>query len=127
MLAEAGEAGFARDLLEQTLASAPEQATRARLLALRAWLRSLDGDEAGAADGVAEALADAGTSAGHLLRRERVRLAPLLELAVARGAVPPPSRWRCAARPRPRCRLRARCSSLCAGVSAAGRRQERRS
>ena len=51
-------------------------------------MRSLDGDEAGAADGVAEALADAGTSAGHLLRRERPRFAPLLELAVARGTVP---------------------------------------
>jgi ATP/maltotriose-dependent transcriptional regulator MalT len=88
VLADAGEAGFARDLLEQAIASAPEQATRARLLAMRAWLRSRDGDEAGAAEGVAEALADAGTSAGHLLRRERPRLAPLLELAVARGAVP---------------------------------------
>ena len=88
VLTEAGEARFARDLLEQALASAPEQATRARLLALRAWMRSLDGDEAGAADGVAEALADAGTSAGHLLRRERTRFAPLLELAVARGTVP---------------------------------------
>ena len=88
VLAQAGEAGFARDLLEQALASAPEQATRARLLAMRAWLRSRDGDEPGAAEGVAEALADAGTSAGHLLRRERARLAPLLELAVARGTVP---------------------------------------
>jgi len=88
VLAGAGEARFAADLLQQALVSAPEQATCARLLALRAWLRSLDGDEAGAADGVAEALEDAGTSAGHLLRRERSRLAPLLELAVARGTVP---------------------------------------
>jgi len=88
VLAGAGEARFAADLLQQALVSAPEQATCARLLALRAWLRSLDGDEAGAADGVAEALEDAGTSAGHLLRRERARLAPLLELAVARGTVP---------------------------------------
>ena len=88
LIAEAGEAGFARDLLGQALASAPEQASRARLLALRAWLRSLDGDDAGAAEGVAEALADAGTAGGHLLRRERPRFAPLLELAVARGTVP---------------------------------------
>jgi len=88
VLAEAGEARFAADLLQQAIVSAPEQATSARLLALRAWLRSREGDEAGAAEGVAEALADAGTSAGHLLRRERERLAPLLELAVARGTVP---------------------------------------
>jgi tetratricopeptide (TPR) repeat protein len=88
VLAEAGEERFAADLLQQAIVSAPEQATSARLLALRAWLRSRGGDEAGAAEGVAEALADAGTSAGHLLRRERERLAPLLELAVARGTVP---------------------------------------
>ena len=88
VIADAGEAAFARDLLGQALASAPEGATCARLLALRAWLRSRDGDETGAAEGVAEALADAGTAAGHLLRRERSRLAPLLELAVARGTVP---------------------------------------
>jgi ATP/maltotriose-dependent transcriptional regulator MalT len=88
VLAEAGEARFAADLLQQAIVSAPEQATCARLLALRAWLRSGEGEEAGAAEGVAEALADAGTSAGHLLRRERERLAPLLELAVARGTVP---------------------------------------
>jgi tetratricopeptide (TPR) repeat protein len=88
VIAEAGETAFARDLLAQALGSAPEGATCARLLALRAWLRSREGDEAGAAEGVAEALADAGTAAGHLLRRERARLAPLLELAVARGTVP---------------------------------------
>jgi hypothetical protein len=88
VIAGAGEAAFARDLLGQALASAPEGATCARLLALRAWLRSRDGDETRAAEGVAEALADAGTAAGHLLRRERSRLAPLLELAVARGTVP---------------------------------------
>ena len=68
----------ARGLVEDALQARPPHASAARLLALRAWLRSLEGDAAGAATGVAEAFAEAGDGAAHLLRRERPRLAPLL-------------------------------------------------
>ena len=81
--------GAARGLVEDALEARPPRASAARLLALRAWLRSLEGDDAGAAAGVAEAFADAGNGAAHLLRRERPRLAPLLADAVERSALAP--------------------------------------
>ena len=81
--------GAARGLVEDALEARPPHASAARLLALRAWLRSLEGDAAGAAAGVAEAFAEAGDGAAHLLRRERPRLAPLLADAVARSALDP--------------------------------------
>ena len=81
--------GASRRLVEDALEARPPHASAARLLALRAWLRSLEGDAAGAATGVAEAFAEAGDGAGHLLRRERPRLEPLLADAVARSALDP--------------------------------------
>ena len=81
--------GAARGLVEDALEARPPHASAARLLALRAWLRSLEGDAAGAAAGVAEAFAEAGDGAAHLLRRERPRLAPLLADAVERSALDP--------------------------------------
>ena len=88
VLVQAGAPAAARELVERALAAQPPRASGARLLALRAWLRSLDGDEAGAAAGVAEAFADAGAGAAHLVRREKARLVPLMWSAAERGALP---------------------------------------
>ena len=49
VLVEAGRRDRARDVVDEALAARPALASGARLLALRAWLRSLDGDEAGRA------------------------------------------------------------------------------
>ena len=78
------------------LAARPALASGARLLALRAWLRSLDGDEAGALADVQRAWEEAGDGTQHLLRRERPRLEPLLWTALERGVLAPEAsskRW----------------------------------
>ena len=76
-------------LVDEALAARPALASGARLLALRAWLRSLDGDEAGALADVTRAWEDAGDGTRHLLRRERPRLEPLLWTALERGVLAP--------------------------------------
>jgi DNA-binding SARP family transcriptional activator/tetratricopeptide (TPR) repeat protein len=89
VLVRAEQAAWARELVEDALALRPPLASCARLVALRAWLRHVDGDELGAIADVASAWEEAGDEAVHLLRRERPRLEPLLWTAVERGAVDP--------------------------------------
>jgi ATP/maltotriose-dependent transcriptional regulator MalT/DNA-binding SARP family transcriptional activator len=89
LLAGAGRSAWARELVEDALAARPPLASCARLLALRAWLRGLEGDERGMLDDVASAWAEAGEAPEHLLRRERPRLEPLLWIALERWVLEP--------------------------------------
>ncbi len=89
VLVAAGRRDRARDVVDEALAARPALASGARLLALRAWVRSLDGDEAGALADVRRAWEDAGDGTRHLLRRERPRLEPLLWKALERGVLAP--------------------------------------
>ncbi len=91
VLVEAGRRDRARELVDDTLAASPALASRARLLARRAWLRNLDGDESGALADVTLAWEEAHGGEQHLLRCERPRLEPLLWTALERGALAPQS------------------------------------
>jgi ATP/maltotriose-dependent transcriptional regulator MalT len=62
---------------------------RARLLALRAWLREREGDAASAADDLGAAWADAAGCEHHLLRAEWERAEPLVGRALAEGRLDP--------------------------------------
>jgi ATP/maltotriose-dependent transcriptional regulator MalT/DNA-binding SARP family transcriptional activator len=90
-LVEAGRPARARDLVEQALAVCPALASRARLLALRAWLLSLMGDEPGMLANMTLAWEDAGDARPYLVRSERPRLEPLLWTALERGTLAPES------------------------------------
>ena len=89
VLVQAGRPTWATELLEEALAARPPLASCARLLALRAWLRSLEGDEAGAAEDVARAWEETAGAPEHLVRVERGRLEPLLWSGLARGVLEP--------------------------------------
>ena len=89
VLVEAGRPTWARELVEDALAARPPLASCARLLALRGWLRSLEGDETGALEDALHAWEEAGDAPEHLVRRERPRLEPLLWKALERGQLAP--------------------------------------
>lgn len=84
VLARAGHPGSARSLLDATLEASDKQFPgeagaflRARLLALRGWLRRTEGDPRAEGD-LLDALAQAGDSSPHLIRREQPRIESLL-------------------------------------------------
>ena len=89
VLVEAGRPARARELVELALAMRPALASRARLLALRGWVRGLEGDGVGELDDVTLAWEDAGDCQRYLVRCERPRLEPLLWTALERGALAP--------------------------------------
>ena len=91
VLAESDRRNRAHELVDEVLAARPAQASGTRLIALRAWLRSLDGDDAGAVADVTRAWKEAGDEPQHLLRREWPRLEPLLWRALEVGALAPAS------------------------------------
>jgi len=74
-------------LIDAHLAGGDGRLGRARLLALRAWLREADGDVDGADDDLSRAWAEAGESRRFVLRREWERLQPLIWTALGRGAL----------------------------------------
>lgn len=88
VLAGAGQPGRARKLLDETLAGWRPGYSRARLVALRAWLLHGEGDERWG-DDLAAAWAEAGDQAAHLVRREGPRLEALLHAALERGVLDP--------------------------------------
>lgn len=94
ILVAAGAPALARAALEETLAAYGEafpgdrgRWPRARLLAMRAWLCSLDGDTPEIDDDLKRAWADARGCEHHLLRAEWTRIEPLLHHALARGVL----------------------------------------
>ena len=89
VLVAAGRPQWARDLVEDALAARPPLAACPRLLALRGWLRNLEGDDAGALDDTVAAWREAGDGAEHLIRRERARIEPLLWRALEAGLLDP--------------------------------------
>ncbi len=89
VLVAAGRADAASALVDDALADAPPAAGCARLRALRAWLTSLEGDDARWPGELAQAWEEAGPEAVHLVRRELPRIGQLLWQAVQRGALPP--------------------------------------
>ena len=89
VLVDAGRPTWARELVEDALAARPPLASCARLLALRGWLRSLEGDEIGALEDTQRAWEEAGDAPEHLVRRERPRVEPLLWTALERGTLQP--------------------------------------
>lgn len=89
VLVAAGRPHRASEALEFALGACPAACSRARLLALRAWVRLLEGDEPAAIADVADASAAAGDERVHLVRREWGRIEPLLQRALERGALDP--------------------------------------
>ena len=88
-LVAAGRPQWARELVEESLDMRPPLASCPRLLALRGWLRSLDGDDQGALEDTVSAWREAGDGAEHLVRRERTRIEPLLWTALEGGVLGP--------------------------------------
>ena len=62
---------------------------RGRLLALRSWLRMTDGDSAGSDADLLLFWEEAGQTLGHTLRREWIRLEPIVWGALERGVLDP--------------------------------------
>ncbi|HYI38239.1 MAG TPA: BTAD domain-containing putative transcriptional regulator [Thermoleophilaceae bacterium] len=95
ILVAAGAPALARAALEETLSAYDEAFAgdrgrwpRSRLLAMRAWLRSLDGAGTPAIDDdLRRSWADARGCEHHLLRAEWARIEPLLHHALARGVL----------------------------------------
>jgi LuxR family maltose regulon positive regulatory protein len=95
-LAGVGSRGRAAEVLRDTLTLVDEaypgergRLLRGRLLALRAWLAHLDGDEAGADEALIEAREAAGEAFRHVLRREWQRLEPVAWGALERDRIDP--------------------------------------
>lgn len=88
ILANVGQHGRAREVLEDTLAAWRPGFYKGRLLALRAWLRDGEGDPDALAD-LRAAWDDAGDQAPHLLRREWSRLKPLVWSGLEAGVLDP--------------------------------------
>lgn len=98
VLVEAGAPQLARATVDETLAALdaafPEASgryPRARLLAVRAWMRSRAGDVAGGDADLERAWAQAHGCEHHLLRVEWPRLEPLLGPVLERGTLDPAS------------------------------------
>nr|MDP8944278.1 winged helix-turn-helix domain-containing protein [Actinomycetota bacterium] len=96
VLAQVGQWAAAHETLTATMAAVDEKLPgaagaylRARLHALRAWLRSGEGDVAGADEDLRGFWALAGDAAAHVVRREWPRLEALLWGALERGALEP--------------------------------------
>jgi DNA-binding SARP family transcriptional activator len=96
LLADVGLPERAHDVLAGTLALVDEaypgslgRFMRARLLALRAWLRHLDGDLAGADADLRAVWDSAGNSLRYVVRREWQRLEPVLWMSMESGAIEP--------------------------------------
>lgn len=89
VLVDAGRPTWARELVEDALAVRPPLACCDRLLVLRGWLRSREGDETGALEDLLRAWEEAGEAPEHLVRRERPRVEPLLWTALERGMLAP--------------------------------------
>jgi DNA-binding SARP family transcriptional activator len=94
VLAAAGAPALARAAIDDTLAAFDEtfpgdrgRWPRARLLAVRAWMRSLGHDPAGADEDLERAWADAHGCEQHLLRVEWARIEPLVHHALERGVL----------------------------------------
>lgn len=88
VLVRCGRPDRAREAVEETLACRRDGFYRGRLLALRAWLREMAGDE-GWSDDFAQAWEESDGGQDDLLRREWPRLEPLLWRALERGAIEP--------------------------------------
>jgi DNA-binding SARP family transcriptional activator len=92
VLVGAGAPQLARTALDATLQALDEtvphkvgRCPRARLLAVRAWVRSLEGDVGGADADLELAWAEAAGSEHHIVRREWARLEPLIVRALEDG------------------------------------------
>ena len=88
LLAGAGASGRARTVIDGALAACPPEASPPRLLALRAWLRHLDG-EGGALEEVHAAWERAGDQVRYLVRAEWPRIERLVWEAVEQGLLDP--------------------------------------
>ena len=95
-LAAVDRVGFARRLIEDTLAivdelhPAPRGCNpRGRLIALRAWLDHLGGDDESADAGLGEFWEVSGASRRHTLRRDWRLLEPLVDGGLERGVLEP--------------------------------------
>jgi DNA-binding SARP family transcriptional activator/tetratricopeptide (TPR) repeat protein len=77
------------ELIDETFPGAEGRFPRGRLVALRAWLRHLDGDLAAADADLQLFWRDAGETLRHTLRREWVRLEEPVWGALERGALEP--------------------------------------
>ena len=94
ILVAAGAPALAGEVLEETLTAYdeafpgdPGRWPRGRLLAMRAWLRSLDGDGPEIDEDLKRGWADVRGCEHHLLRAEWTRLEPLVHSALARGVL----------------------------------------
>jgi len=85
LLVSVGASGRARSVVEDALARCPAEASTARLLALRAWLR----DDEGAVDDICAAWDAAGDQVRYLVRAEWKRIERLVWEAVAHGRLEP--------------------------------------
>ena len=87
-LAATGATSRARELIDATLAACPAHVRAPRLLALRGWLRDLDGDPGAPAD-VRTAWELAGGQVRYLARAEWPRIEALVWQAVGTGELQP--------------------------------------
>jgi DNA-binding SARP family transcriptional activator len=96
VFAGVGRSDRARKMLADALALVDEafpmprgRFLRGRLVALRAWLAHIDGDVEGSEADLKLFWAEAGKTLPHVLRREWVRLQPVVWSALERGALEP--------------------------------------
>jgi DNA-binding SARP family transcriptional activator len=88
LLVDLGALARARDLVDSALSTLPEGAAAPRLVALRAWIRDLDGED-GAVEELRAAWGEAGDQVRYLVRAEWPRIEALVWGAVERGALAP--------------------------------------
>ena len=79
----------ARATIDEAFPGADGRYTRARLLALRAWLGHLDGDHGASDAALLAAWEEAGDSLPHVLRREWPRIEAVVWGALERGVIEP--------------------------------------
>jgi LuxR family transcriptional regulator, maltose regulon positive regulatory protein len=87
VLAGSGHPGFAREIVETTIAARREGFSTARLHVVHAWLLHGEGDTTAATAELGEAWRQAGDQAQHLVRREWPRIERPLWYALASGEV----------------------------------------
>lgn len=75
------------DIIDGAFAGARGRYPRARMLAVRAWIASVEGDLAAAHDDLRRAWVSAEGCEHHLLRVEWARIEPLLDVALERGVL----------------------------------------